>query len=69
VGGGGTLNKNLTLVTINKLSVSVSLERNQNFNPTPGNTDLVGRLSTVDLLIKFTCFVNKVNNIFNIKRI
>jgi hypothetical protein len=26
------------------------------------------RLSTADLLMKVTCFVKKVNNIFNIKR-
>ncbi len=34
-----------------------------------GNTNLRGRLSTVDLLIRINCFVKKVNNIFNIKRI
>ncbi len=28
---------------------------------------LRGRLSTIDLLIKAPCSVNKVNNIFNIK--
>jgi len=27
---------------------------------------LRGRLSTVDLLVEVTCFVKKVNNIFNI---
>jgi hypothetical protein len=34
----------------------------------PGNTNWVGRISTVDLLIKLACFVNEVNNIFDIKR-
>ncbi len=34
----------------------------------PGNTNLRGKLSTVDLLIKVACFVTKVNDIFNIKR-
>ncbi len=32
--------------------------------PTEGE----GRLSTIDLLIKVSCFVKKVNNIFNTKR-
>ena len=36
-------------------------------NILPGNTNPGGRLSTVDLLIKVPCFVNKVNNIFNAK--
>jgi hypothetical protein len=35
---------------------------------TAGNTNWGERLSTVDLLIKVTCFVKNVNNIFNIKR-
>jgi len=34
----------------------------------PGNTNRGGRLNTVDLLIKVACFVQRVNNIFNIKR-
>ena len=29
---------------------------------------LMGRLSTIDLLIKVTCFVKMVTNIYNIKR-
>ncbi len=33
-----------------------------------GKTNTRGRLSTADLLIKVSCFVKKVNNIFNIKR-
>jgi hypothetical protein len=35
--------------------------------PKTGNTNIRGRLSTVDLLIIVACFVTKVNNIFNIK--
>jgi hypothetical protein len=35
--------------------------------PLAGNTNLRGRLSTVDLLIKEACFVAKVNNILNAK--
>ncbi len=34
-----------------------------------GNTNWKGRLSTVDLLIKVVCFVNKETNIFNAKMI
>ncbi len=34
----------------------------------PGNTNRVGRLSTVDLLINVACFVKRENNIFNVKR-
>jgi hypothetical protein len=37
--------------------------------PYIGITNREGRLSTVDLLIKVTCFEKDVNNIFNIKRI
>jgi hypothetical protein len=33
----------------------------------PGSTNLGGRLSTVDLLIKLACFVKNVNKIFNLK--
>ncbi len=32
-----------------------------------GNTNLGGRLSTVDLLIKVARFVKQENNIFNLK--
>jgi len=32
-----------------------------------GKTYCGGRLSTVDLLIKVACFVQNVNNIFNVK--
>jgi hypothetical protein len=34
----------------------------------PGNTNIGGRLGTVDLLIKVACFVKEVNDIFKIKR-
>ncbi len=34
---------------------------------TPGNTNWGGRLNTIDPLIKVSCFVKKVNDIFNIK--
>jgi hypothetical protein len=33
----------------------------------PGNTNVRGRLSTVNLLIKVARFVTNVNNIFNIQ--
>ncbi len=35
----------------------------------PWNSNLMGRLSKVYLLIKAACFVKKENNIFNIKKI
>jgi hypothetical protein len=34
---------------------------------TPGNTNWRGRISTIDLLIRVTCFVTKMNNIYNTK--
>ncbi len=36
--------------------------------PKPGNTNRGGRFSTVDLLIKVTSLVKKVNISFNLKR-
>jgi hypothetical protein len=35
--------------------------------PKPGNTNLGGKLSTVDLLIKVTCFVKKGKLYFQYK--
>ncbi len=31
------------------------------------NVAMLGRLSTVDMFVKATCFVTKSNNIFNVK--
>ncbi len=36
--------------------------------PIPGNTNLRGELSTVDLLVKVACFVIKVNKITYMNR-
>ncbi len=38
------------------------------WNVGPRNTNGGGRLSTVDLLLKVTCFAKEVNNIFNAEK-
>jgi hypothetical protein len=50
-----------------KGTASSSLFLGYKLKPWPGNPHRKGKLSTDDLLIKVTCFVKKVNNIFNIE--